>query len=191
MATVTVNRTEISINMRIKMVEIRKKRITTVAMHNRFKRYISAVITLVTIILCLGACSPKHSSYSDFKDLPIAGWQRNTPYYFTPEYGDSSLTYDIRVAVRHDNQYAYQNLAIVVDFIRNDSLFKRCKVNFALADDKGNWTGSGFGAAYQDEKTILTGIRPDDVSRIVVWQGMSCERLTHISSVGVFIEPSH
>lgn len=146
---------------------------------------------LVFILVCLGACAPEHSSYSDFKDVPIKGWYRSMPLDFTPQYGDSSNTYNITLAVRHDNMYRYRNLSLIVDFIGHDKKVSRRNMNFSLADNHGNWLGSGFGALYQCSALIATGVHPSEMEHVVVWLGMgNCSFVTSVCNVGIIVSPS-
>ena len=146
----------------------------------------------VAILVCLGACSPKHSSYSEFSDVPEAGWTHNSPLYFTPQYGDSLGYYDIAVAIRHDQAYAYRNLSITADFIGDNYRLKRRIINVELADKYGTWKGSGFGALYQFKQVVLTHVPAHSIHRIVLWQSMSNrDTVSNINDVGIIITPSN
>ena len=103
------------------------------------------MLALLMILVCLGACAPKHTSYSCFYDIPDEGWMENTPISFAPEYGDSAITYDITFSVRHSASYSYGNLNLVLDFIAADGNVDRKNLNFAISDEFGNFKGGGFG----------------------------------------------
>ena len=55
---------------------------------------------------------------------------------FTPEYSDSSSTYDIALAVRHNNDYQYSNLSLVVDLIDSVKNVNRTNIDFELSEFK-------------------------------------------------------
>lgn len=142
-------------------------------------------------MVCLGACSPKHSSYSEFTDVPESGWTHNSPLYFTPQYGDSAGVYDIAVSIRHDQAYAYRNLSITADFIGDNYKLTRRIINVELADVYGTWKGSGFGSLYQFKQTVLTKVPANSVHRIVLWQTMNdIDTVHNICDVGILITPS-
>jgi gliding motility-associated lipoprotein GldH len=110
---------------------------------------------------------------------------------FTPEYSDSSSTYDIALAVRHNNDYQYSNLSLVVDLIDSVKNVNRTNIDFELSDGYGNWKGSGFGAIYQSSVVIAQGISPSQVSSIVVWQAMNnCDVVKNILDIGIIVTPS-
>lgn len=186
----TAEETAENVKCKLEMTTARKtkKTISNVAMSCSVLVHCVAV----AILVCLGACSPKHSSYSEFSDVPEAGWTHNSPLYFTPQYGDSLGYYDIAVAIRHDQAYAYRNLSITADFIGDNYRLKRRIINIELADKYGTWKGSGFGALYQFKQVVLTHVPANSVHRVVLWQTMSNrDTVRNINDVGVIITPSN
>lgn len=159
-------------------------------MLTRNNTIVAAIATLI-LLICLGACAPKHSSYSDFKEIPETGWSKSAPYYFTPEYNDSTATYNLSISIRHDNYYQYRNLWLFVDyFATNDSVAHRDTINCEIADKFGNWHSAGFGTAYQYEHLLKSSFSPNDISHIVVWQGMRVDTIKHISDIGITVKPN-
>lgn len=90
--------------------------------------------------------------------------------------------------MRHSNEYAFSNASMTVDLIGADTIVNRKRVNLRLADDAGNWLGSGFGALYQVRSTLCAGIRAGEVTKIVVWQGLDTDTLSHITEVGIILD---
>lgn len=112
------------------------------------------------------------------------------PLTFQPEYDDSTLTYDITLAIRHEGSYRYSNLALAVDVIAADSTITSHKIDMRLADAYGNWTGGGFGTLYQDKVKIAGNVKPDDARSIVVWQSMQgCDTLQGLVNLGILVHP--
>ena len=154
-------------------------------------RIATIVAVLALAVSCLNGCSFGQGSMAHFKTLPDDGWSKNMSLKFTPEYSDSSLTYDIALAVRHNNDYQYSNLSLVVDLIDSVKNVTRHDIDFELSDGYGNWLGSGFGAIYQSSVVIAQGVRPSQVSNIVVWQAMNnCEVVKNVIDLGVIVTPS-
>lgn len=146
---------------------------------------------ILTLMICLGACAPKHSSYSTFKTIPADGWNKTLVLKFTPMFADSAKLYDVSLAIRHTNNYEFSNLNLVVDIIGNGGNISRKTVDFKVADSYGNWLGSGFGSLYQCSNVIATGVRPDQMKSIVVWQAMSGHQVVrNVADVGVTVSPS-
>ena len=143
------------------------------------------------MVSCLVACSLGQDSSAHFKTLPDEGWNKEMSLVFTPEYSDSSLTYDIELAVRHNSDYQFSNLSLTVDLIDSVKTVSRSNIDFELSDGFGNWKGSGFGAIYQSSLVIAQGVKPSQVSSIVVWQAMNnCDVVKNVIDIGVIVSPS-
>lgn len=152
---------------------------------------IAVAVTLISVLSCLDACSFQQDTTAQFKTLPSEGWRKDQPITFTPEYADSSLTYDIQLSIRHNNSYQYSNLSLAVDMVDSVKVIHRKDVDFELCDSYGNWKGSGFGALYQSSIVIATGIKPTDVNSIVVWQTMTnCDVVKDVIDIGITVSPS-
>lgn len=150
----------------------------------------AVVMAIVSILICLGSCSPEQTSYCEFRSLPNDGWFSTMPVRFQPELTDSTAqAYNLEIALRHNNTYPYRNFSLVVDLIGNGSV-KRREVKTELADGYGNWKGTGFGALYQIKVPVGTIQACDSIKHIVLWQSMrDCDCITGIENVGVIITP--
>ena len=148
------------------------------------------IALLVAMMVCLGACAPKHTSYSYSCDLPEEGWMQNTPVTLQTQYADSSITYDITIFVRHSASYPYANLNLVLDFISSKGHVDRKILNFTIADQFGNFKGGGFGDYYQRSQTVLSNVKPQDVHQVVAWQAMKgSNTLLGLHNLGITISP--
>lgn len=155
---------------------------------NSVNGYRLCSLFVLYVILCLGACTPKHSSYSEFKDIAPEGWQKGVAYEFIPQYSDSTVKYDVEVALCFSHEYAYRNMSVVVDFVKGDSLVNRKVVDYALTDANGNWQTSGFGVMYQAKQDVLKNIVPTDFDKIQIWHGLECDTLEHVMKVGAVVK---
>ena len=153
------------------------------------ERYASLIVTIMTLI-CLGACSPKHSSYSEFKEIRHEGWLKFDYVEFVPTYGDSLGVYDVSLSFCFAHNYPYRNICAVVDFMKNDSIVKRLEVEDMLTDENGNWQTSGFGVAYQSSQELYRDVHPGDFDKIRVWQGLNCDTLKCVTRVGITVQPT-
>ncbi len=110
---------------------------------------------------------------------------------FMPSFADSAQLYDVSLAIRHTNNYEFSNLNLAVDIIGDSGKITRKAVDFKVADNYGNWLGSGFGALYQCSSVIATGVRPDQMKGIVVWQTMRGHDVIHnVVDVGITVSPA-
>lgn len=157
-----------------------------------FVRHFVALATfLICALSCLIGCSFGQDTMAQFKTLPDDGWQKSMSISFTPEYTDSTITYDVELAVRHNNSYQYSNLSLVVDLIDSVKNVNRNNIDFELSDGYGNWLGSGFGALYQSSIVIAQGVKPSQVTSVVVWQAMNnCDIVKNVIDIGIIVKPS-
>ena len=154
---------------------------------------VAMAVVIAAVVLMAACCQRKPVlPHASFKHVPTVGWLRNTPLSFTPEYDDSAATYDIVLAVRHSNSYAFSNLSLTVDLIAEDSTVARYPVSLPLADEFGNWTGGGFGTLYQVTAPVVEGVSPTRAARFLVWQVMAPgDTLAGIEDVGIIVSPCH
>ncbi len=143
---------------------------------------------MIMTLICLGACSPKHSSYNEFKEIEHGVWAKTAACEFIPHYGDSLGVYDLKLALCYAHDYPYRNMSVVVDFMKNDSLVKRSEIDYELADSNGNRKIAGFGVAYQSEHEVLSNVRVGDFDKIRVWQGLACDTLQGVTQVGIILK---
>ena len=170
------------IQIQMSMMEINNRKTTN--------KLIGFLAGLMIMIMSLDGCASKPNSYSEFHDVPAKGWHIKTPFTFTPQYGDSSCLFDVKLVVRHTNKYRFQNLSMIVDVIDTAYNVKREKVDVDIADTYGNWVGSGFGTLYQREVVVFRGLKPEEAKSIAVWQRMpNCSFVDGLSEVGVIIVP--
>lgn len=149
-------------------------------------------LTVVTMIVCLGACAPEHTVYSHFESVPQQSWPSDLPMRFTPAWSDSAAVCDLLVTVRHTQLYPYGNLPVVVDLIGDDGRVTRYRVHLDITDGDGNWQGQGFGTLYQCQKLVTHGVTPRQAHRVVVWQALdSCSSLPGVCDVGISLSREH
>ena len=156
---------------------------------NSVNGYRLCSLFVLYVILCLGACTPKHSSYSDFVEIGGDGWNRNKPCEFVPQFGDSTILYEVKVAVCYEHDYPYRNMSLIVDFLNNDSLLRRTNLNMVITDEYGNSQNPGFGIAYQKECLLEECIQVGKVDKIMVWHGLDCDTLNSVTRIGVTLSP--
>lgn len=145
---------------------------------------------IAAVVLMTGCRQQPVMAHADFVHIPVDGWLQSASVTLTPVYDDSTTTYNLLLAVRHGNSYKYCNLALVVDIIAADSVVNRQELNLQLADEYGNWTGSGFGAVYIDTVHLAGVFDPVDAKSVIVWQAMrGCDTLNGVTDIGLIARP--
>jgi len=75
----------------------------------------------------------------DFED----GWHKDSLVTTTFQPKDLANTYNVYFLVRNDNTYPYANLFLIAE-IDNGKQTSIDTLEYAMADEKGNWLGSGI-----------------------------------------------
>lgn len=149
-------------------------------------RYIAVLLAS----LLLGSCDS--SVYNKMKEIPDANWDMNYPVKFDFENNDTTSLYDFFVLIRHNTDYAYNNLyCFVTTTMPGDSV--TCDtIEFVLADPDGKWIGDGTGHLRTDDVMIS---RKFSFPRIGLYsfefqQAMRDTVLTGITDIGIRISPT-
>lgn len=136
--------------------------------------------------MCLGACSPGHNTYSEFRNLPQDGWAYNDTIMFIPSITDSVAQGDLSIALRHNNNYHYSNLWVEINYPLNDSTIKSDTINITLADIYGKWHGKGIGPSFQIEKMVSENLNINKGDYFSVRHIMRVDTLLDIEQIGLF-----
>lgn len=142
------------------------------------------IISILTVLLCLGACVPGHNDYSEFKNIPVEGWCYNDTLTFTPGIADSVADGMLTIAVRHSGDYIYSNLWMEVRYTDGDNE-KTDTLNIVLADIYGHWHGHGLGASFQMSDTVSTSCRITRNTPVKVRHIMRADTLRAVEQVGI------
>lgn len=143
------------------------------------------LINIICLTLCLGACSPKHNDYSEFKTLDLEGWAYGDTLTYNVEHQDSIVEGNLFLALRHSNDYLYQNLWLEVQFTDADKLRYTDTLNIILADVYGRWNGKGIGVSYQKQVLLKRNLRHANGCPVTVRHIMRTDTLREIELVGI------
>lgn len=134
--------------------------------------------------LTLTACSDV--AYSHFEEIDNNGWKGAEVVNFKPVLEDSTALYDLEIAVRHSNDYPFQNLWLYVAFRENYDI-KVDTVQLILADEWGRWHGDGHGVVKTFASPYKKGYKlPEGTSfGVTIRHAMRQDPLQGITDVGL------
>lgn len=145
-------------------------------------------LVLMAGLLTLAASCSDGSVYSSrFETIAPSGWVKDKPLEFDLPDSLPATTFDIVLDVRHNNNYAYRNLWVTVDYVSHRQVVASDTVNVELADKYGNWYGSGLGQLFQYGMTIRRNVPVGQYEKVILWHTMRCDTVEHISDVGVIL----
>ncbi len=120
------------------------------------------------------------------------GWQSEDAAVFEWQVVDTLERYDFFVDLRHDQQYPFSNIYLFVDFTFPNGRMLKDTLSCELADDRGNWLGSGFGNMVDHRIGFrrATGFPLTGDYSLAIAHGMRIDPLPGISDVGFRLEPA-
>jgi len=113
---------------------------------------------LALLLVLLSACnnSVVFSKYQTFKDN---NWYAKDKAVFDVEITDTQTLNDISLMVRHGDSYPYSNLFLFVTSKYPDGKVLTDTMEIMLANQKGEWVGSGAGDIFDVKIPIKKNVR--------------------------------
>lgn len=126
----------------------------------------------------------KNVEIDDFK------WNINDTIEFNVSIQDTLSPHNIYFNVRNTSKYPMQNLYVFIHTHSPNGMLLKDTLEFYLADDRGRWTGSGWGDIYDNQFLYKKNVRfpVSGTYTFKYTQGMRTETLRYISDVGLRIE---
>ena len=133
---------------------------------------------IILLVAVLFAACDNRTVFTEFRTLPLSGWNADSALVFNVEMSDTAGLYDVIVDVRHAVNYPYQNMWL---FVNNDT------IDFYLANQRGEWLGNGGGDLREMPVLYKQAVRFDSVGTYTytIIQGMRDKNLKGISDVGL------
>ena len=146
-------------------------------------------IILIILAFLLFSCDSnqvyeKNVEITDFK------WGINDTIEFNVPIYDTLSPHNIYFNVRNTSKYPMQNLYVFIHTQSPSGMILKDTLEFYLADDRGRWTGSGWGDIYDNQFLYKKNVRfpVSGTYTFKYTQGMRTETLRYISDVGLRIE---
>lgn len=84
--------------------------------------------------------------FSEYKSIPEEkGWEKNNKISIEADLQDTESRHDVYINVRNADTYMFRNLFLYLHTKYPDGTVKTDTLECLLADEKGNWLGSGAG----------------------------------------------
>lgn len=144
---------------------------------------------LLVVIVLLSACG-SNDIYNNYVEVDAAGWSNDSVAYYRFEIPDSTVRYNAYVNVRHEGDYPYKNLWLLLERLSPDSVLTRDTLECILVDRKGQWLGDGSGSIlhFAYPYRLDTIFERTGTYQLNIRHGMSDSLLTGIRHIGVRLE---
>ena len=147
------------------------------------------LLFFVTLMFVFNACQ-NNGVYENYVEIPGHKWHKEHVASFEVEISDSLQMHNIYVNIRNTGKYPFSNLWLFVKQTDPDGKLIEDKFECHLADDTGDWFGSGFGDIFDLQvlyKPSVVFTRPGTYL-FEIRQGMRGDFLPGIVNVGLRVE---
>ena len=111
------------------------------------------IFTYSIIFLFFFSCESENTHYHSFTN---SSWNSQDDIKFDIIIEDSTQVRVSNISIRHNNSYKYQNIIFFLHHYFKEKLISTDTINFDLAEDDGNWIGTGKSNIREFTTTILT-----------------------------------
>ena len=133
----------------------------------------------VVIVILLSSCD-NNTLFSEYRSMPLNGWEADSVLVFNVEVDDTINAYDIIIDVRHTTSYPYQNMWL---FVNSDT------IDFYLANQRGEWLGNGSGELREMPVLYKRNIRFNTIGTYsyTINQAMRSKNLQGVRDIGLIV----
>jgi len=151
-----------------------------------------ALVVLWMCCLLFAACN-KNVVYSKYKTFGNNEWKASEKAEFELEISDTQSFNNISLMIRHGESYPYSNLFLFVTTSYPDGKVLRDTMEVMLANQKGEWVGSGVGDIFDLKVPVKKNVRfpLGGKYKFTFEQGMRVDPLPLILDFGFEIEKSN
>lgn len=145
--------------------------------HTTMKKYLFFSVFIAFVLI---SCS-NDIVYTEYRTLPLSGWDADSVLIFEVPITDTVNSYDIIVDIRHSTVYPYQNMWL---FVNTDT------IDFYLANQRGEWLGNGSGELREMPVLYKSDIRFDSAGtyNFSIIQAMRDKSLKGVRDVGLIVK---
>ncbi|MFA8451105.1 MAG: gliding motility lipoprotein GldH [Bacteroidales bacterium] len=120
------------------------------------------------------------------------GWNKDEIARFDIPIEDTLSFYSVNMFLRNDNNYSYQNIYFFMDIVSPEKKIQRDTIEIILADLKGRWLGTGFGAVKESDILLNSKVRfpHSGVYTFQFTQAMRDDNLAGINDIGLKVAKS-
>jgi gliding motility-associated lipoprotein GldH len=154
-------------------------------------KMITRAVLGLSVLLFLSSCN-KNIVYSEYQKFDNNEWAVKDKAVFDFEITDTVSLNNISLMVRHADSYPYSNLYLFVTSKYPDGKVLTDTMEVVLANQKGEWYGSGAGDIFDFKVPVKKNVRFPMAGKyqFSFEQGMRVDPLPLIMDLGIEIEKS-
>ena len=127
---------------------------------------------------------------AESKEVSMDGWPSEERLLFHWDVQDTLQRQDLLLDIRHDQTYPYSNLYVFLTYRYPNGRSRVDTVECTLANERGEWRGSGFGDLVDHRFLLQSGIQFPLRGRygLEVRHGMRQDPIPAVANVGLRLE---
>ena len=147
------------------------------------------VIAILLVFCALTSCFDM-PFYSESKTVDTHGWYSSDTLKFDLSIPDSTTRFNSHIDLSHTGSYPYSNIFLFIDITYPNSKHRVDTLECVLADNRGNWYGSGLGDMVNHRIEYLNDIAfpLSGKYEVAITHGMRSEPLEEITDLGLRLE---
>ena len=119
---------------------------------------INQLLILIPIVFFITSCN-KDIVFSKYQTFEKNEWPAKEKAVFDLEITDSQTLNNVFLMIRHKDNYPYNNLFLFVTSTYPDGKVLKDTMEVMLANEKGEWQGSGVGDIFDLKVPIKKNVR--------------------------------
>lgn len=146
------------------------------------------LLVLPALLSIVSSCKPG-SIYSESEKIPAYKWAADDIKTFSVPVTDTATSYDVKILLRTTRSYPYRNLFLFIKTTAPGNYSIKDTVEAFLADEQGNWYGSGLGDINDLSIPFKTNVLFPEKGTYVfsIQHGMREEYLEGLTDIGLHI----
>ena len=143
----------------------------------------------IFLLFIITSCDP-YQVFEKNVELVDYTWHKDSIVNIEVDIQDTISPHNIYINVRNTSRYEMQNLFLFINTSSPNGIVLCDTFECYLADERGKWTGSGWGDIYDSQFIYKKNIRfpVSGIYRFEYIQAMRTDKLKYISDIGLRIE---
>ncbi|MDZ7739147.1 MAG: gliding motility lipoprotein GldH [Bacteroidales bacterium] len=153
--------------------------------NNTFMLLAAVLLSSVIIISCT-----RGDVYTDSRQITEYSWHKNNELKLEADIQDTISAFDINLVIRTNNNYPYRNIFLFITTLSPAGQSITDTVEYYLADEKGNWYGSGLGDVNDLSVPFKNNVifPQSGIYTFNIKQGMREVKLEGVTDIGIRIK---
>lgn len=146
----------------------------------------------LSALLCCASCDSSRI-FDDNVEIPDYSWNVDNIVKLEVDIADTAIPTNFYVNVRNAEDYPYGNLHLFIKTTFPNGQYSVDTLECVLADEKGQWLGSGMGDIYDNQIPFKRNVRFPVAGKYTfeIQHGMRVSDLPLIMDVGLRIEKAN